>query len=220
MIKEDEPLKPSTRLTETRASSVHLKHLDALITPKALRGELDWIVMKAIEKDRTLRYETANAFAADIGRYMDDEPVQAAAPSAAYKFRKFARRNKTAIGMAAVITLILMGATVVSGLQASRATEAASQATAAEQLASDNEKKAEDARVEAENARVEAEAVAQFLTETLQSPDPSKNQREIMVVRYGGFPKRQDHRPREIRLSKQETANPIWSSRLAHLCRP
>ena len=151
MIKEDEPLKPSTRLTETRASSVHLKHLDALITPKALRGELDWIVMKAIEKDRTLRSETANAFAADIGRYMDDEPVQAAAPSAAYKFRKFARRNKTAIGMAAVITLILMGATVVSGLQASRATEAASQATAAasqataaEQLASDNEKKAED----------------------------------------------------------------------------
>ena len=58
-----------------------------------MRGELDWIVMKALEKDRNRRYETANGLAADVQRYLDDEPVQACPPSAGYRFRKFARRN-------------------------------------------------------------------------------------------------------------------------------
>ena len=62
-----------------------------------MRGELDWIVMKALEKDRNRRYETANGLAADLRRYLDDEPVQAGPPSAAYRFRKFARRNKRAM---------------------------------------------------------------------------------------------------------------------------
>ena len=59
-----------------------------------MRGELDWIVMKALEKDRNRRYETANGLAADLQRYLDDEPVQACPPSAATGSRKFARRNK------------------------------------------------------------------------------------------------------------------------------
>ena len=59
-----------------------------------MRGELDWIVMKALEKDRNRRYETASAFAADVQRYLGDEPVLACPPSAWYRFRKFARRNK------------------------------------------------------------------------------------------------------------------------------
>ena len=59
-----------------------------------MRGELDWIVMKCLEKDRNRRYETANGFAADVQRYLNDEPVQACPPSAWYRFRKFARRNK------------------------------------------------------------------------------------------------------------------------------
>ena len=59
-----------------------------------MRGELDWIVMKALEKDRNRRYETANGLAADIQRYLDDEPVQACPPSAMYRFRKFARRQQ------------------------------------------------------------------------------------------------------------------------------
>ena len=61
-----------------------------------MRGELDWIVMKALEKDRNRRYETANGFAADVQRYLADEPVQACPPSAGYRFRKFARRNQRA----------------------------------------------------------------------------------------------------------------------------
>ena len=59
-----------------------------------MRGELDWIVMKALEKDRNRRYETANGFAADIERYLNDEPVEACPPSAAYRFRKFAGGTK------------------------------------------------------------------------------------------------------------------------------
>ena len=61
-----------------------------------MRGELDWIVMKALEKDRNRRYETANGLAHDVERYLDDEPVQACPPSARYRLRKFVRRNKRA----------------------------------------------------------------------------------------------------------------------------
>ena len=62
-----------------------------------MRGELDWIVMKALEKDRRRRYETASDFAADVMRYLTDQPVEACPPSAWYRFRKFARRNRAAL---------------------------------------------------------------------------------------------------------------------------
>src|SRR5678815_2440912 len=74
-----------------------------------VHGELDWIVMKALEKERSRRYETANGFAMDVQRYLADEAVQACPPSAAYRFRKFARRNKGtfAAGVAAAVILLL-----------------------------------------------------------------------------------------------------------------
>jgi hypothetical protein len=86
---------------------------------RLVRGDLDWIVMKALEKDRNRRYETANGFAADIGRYLSDEPVEACPPSATYRFRKFARRNKAgfAIGAAVAVALVL----AVVGLSISNA---------------------------------------------------------------------------------------------------
>src|SRR5439155_18124930 len=68
-----------------------------------MRGELDWIVMKTLEKDRNRRYETANAFAADVQRYLNDEPVQACPPSAMYRFRKFASRNRSRLAVAALV---------------------------------------------------------------------------------------------------------------------
>ena len=76
-----------------------------------MHGELDWIVMKALEKDRNRRYETANGFAADIERHLHDEPVQAGPPSAAYRFRKFAKRNKAALAIAtlAMFFLVVLG---------------------------------------------------------------------------------------------------------------
>src|SRR5262249_51095061 len=80
------------------------------------RGELDWVVMKALEKDRNRRYETATAFAADVQRYLHDEPVQACPPSRWYRLRKFARRNKRGVAVAAslgVMLLVVVG--VVAG---------------------------------------------------------------------------------------------------------
>ena len=99
-----------------------------------VRGELDWVVMKALEKDRNRRYETANSFAADIQRYLNDEPVQACPPSAMYRFRKFARRNKAALVMAMLVGSAILLA--VAGLAVStvliareqRTTESALQA--------------------------------------------------------------------------------------------
>ena len=73
-----------------------------------MRGELDWIVMKALEKDRNRRYETANGFAADVQRYLADEPVQACPPSVGYRLRKFARRNKPAFVMATALSLAVL----------------------------------------------------------------------------------------------------------------
>ena len=115
MIKEEEPPRPSTRLSdsgEALASISAQRHMEPAKLTKLMRGELDWIVMKTLEKDRNRRYETANGFAADVQRYLNDEPVQACPPSAGYRLRKFARRNKRALATAAVLALAVL---VVAG---------------------------------------------------------------------------------------------------------
>src|SRR5205823_9733042 len=114
MIKEEEPPRPSTRLSdsgEALASISANRHTEPAKLTKLLRGELDWIVMKTLEKDRNRRYETAKDFAADVQRYLNDEQVQACPPTAWYRFRKFARRNKAAIAVAGLVLffLVLLG---------------------------------------------------------------------------------------------------------------
>jgi superkiller protein 3 len=112
IIREEEPPRPSTRIS-TLGQAATTVSTQRKSDPKRLRqlcrGELDWIVMKALEKDRNRRYETANGFARDIQRYLADEPVQACPPSAWYRFRKFARRKKTALLVAACVVLALAG---------------------------------------------------------------------------------------------------------------
>jgi serine/threonine protein kinase/Flp pilus assembly protein TadD len=110
IIREEEPPRPSTRIsTLGQAAATVSTHRQS--DPKQLsrlcRGELDWIVMKCLEKDRNRRYESASAFAADVQRYLNDETVQACPPSAGYRFGKFARRNKRSLAMAACIFLAL-----------------------------------------------------------------------------------------------------------------
>jgi hypothetical protein len=94
---------------------------------KLVRGELDWIVMKALEKDRSRRYETANGFAMDVLRYLHDEPVQACPPSAWYRLRKFAQRNKagvvTAASVAAGVVLAIGGLVTAVLAEAARTAE-------------------------------------------------------------------------------------------------
>src|SRR5437764_9390186 len=123
MIREQEPSKPSTKLStaEGLPTLAANRGMEPSRLTREVRGELDWIVMKCLEKDRDRRYETANGFAADVQRYLNDEPVQACPPSALYKFRKFARKNKRVLAMAAVVVLALVLGTAVSMWQALRA---------------------------------------------------------------------------------------------------
>jgi tetratricopeptide (TPR) repeat protein len=109
LIREEEPPRPSTRLstTEELPSVAANRGLEPRKLSGVVRGELDWIVMKALEKDRNRRYDTANGFAADVQRYLADEPVLACPPSAAYRCRKFARRHKTGLAVAGLVLFFL-----------------------------------------------------------------------------------------------------------------
>jgi WD40 repeat protein len=127
LIREEEPPKPSTRLSdsgEALASISAQRHTEPAKLSKLMRGELDWIVMKTLEKDRGRRYETASSFAADVQRYLDDETVQACPPSTMYRFRKFARRNRVAFSTSTLVLAALVVGTFVSTWQAVRATKA------------------------------------------------------------------------------------------------
>src|SRR5271165_3748933 len=137
-IREEEPTKPSTRLSESKESlpsiSAQRKMEPARLT-KLVRGDLDWIVMKSLEKDRTRRYETANGLAKDIQRYLDRDPVDASPPSATYKIRKFARKHRTALATASAFAILLVAATGISIVLALRANRERTRAEEREQMA-------------------------------------------------------------------------------------
>jgi serine/threonine protein kinase/tetratricopeptide (TPR) repeat protein len=127
IIREEEPPKPSTRLSESKESLPSIsaqRHTQPAKLTKLVRGELDWIVMKALEKDRARRYETAIGMARDIERYLRDEPIEACPPSAVYRLTKFARRNKGPVLAAAVVLLTLVGGIVGTTLGLLRAEQA------------------------------------------------------------------------------------------------
>ena len=128
IIREVEPVKPSSRLStimgEERTLLAKARHVDEAKLGKLVEPDLDWIVMKGIDKDRTRRYETANAFAQDVVRFLGDQPVTATPPGVAYQFRKFARRRKKILAAAATIVAVLIAASVLSTWQAVRATQA------------------------------------------------------------------------------------------------
>lgn len=128
IIREVEPEKPSSRLGtivgEERTKLAKARHIEPAKVTALVEPDLDWIVMKAIDKDRTRRYETANAFLHDIRHFLADEPVSATPPSAGYQFRMFTKRNKRALQVASLIVGVLTVTSVVSTwawLDASRA---------------------------------------------------------------------------------------------------
>jgi tetratricopeptide (TPR) repeat protein len=114
IIREEEPPRPSTRLSSTQElpSIAAKRGLEPRKLNGLVRGELDWIAMKCLEKDRNRRYETANGLARDIEHYLHDEPVQACPPSAGYRLRKLVRRHKGPVLAAATIFLVLVGGIV------------------------------------------------------------------------------------------------------------
>jgi serine/threonine protein kinase len=186
MLQEEEPSRPSTRLSssESLPSLAALRQTEPKKLMALLRGELDWVVMRCLEKQRDRRYETANSLARDLQRYLADEPVEARPPSAAYRLHKFLRRNKGPVVAASLVLLALLAGIVGTtwGLfeaqrQAQRARDEAAakgQARQAEAARAEGERRAkleaqtqktlaEAARDNEARERGYAEAIAQFV---------------------------------------------------------
>jgi tetratricopeptide (TPR) repeat protein len=178
IIREVEPPRPSTRLMQLSAAS---NRTDSATKSKIshhksrIPSDLDWIAMKAIEKDRNRRYETANGLGLDIRRFLSDEPVSAGPPTTAYRFHKFARRHRAALRAGIAVAALLTVAAVAGTWLAIRATNA-------EVLA---KKKADDeaaARTEAESARNEAQILSDFLLDTFSRPQAMRAGPGLTVV--------------------------------------
>jgi serine/threonine protein kinase len=178
VIREQEPSKPSTKLStaEGLPTLAANRGTEPAKLTKLVRGELDWIVMKALEKDRNRRYDTANGLAVDVLRYLADEPVEAGPPSARYRLRKFLRRNRGPVLAVTVVLLVLIAGAAVSIWQAVRATQAESnalagwaseavqrqQANVERERAQTNEAKALNEKKTADAKTAEAESVLKF----------------------------------------------------------
>jgi WD40 repeat protein/serine/threonine protein kinase/tetratricopeptide (TPR) repeat protein len=150
LIKEEEPPRPSTRLSGSGSlpNVAAQRKLEPAKLTKLVQGDLDWIVMKALEKERGRRYETANGLARDIQNYLADEPVEATPPSASYRLRKFARKYKKALVTTVAFVVLLVAGLVASTLLAVWATSAEGEAVEA--------KVAADANAKAANANARA----------------------------------------------------------------
>ncbi|MEO7318581.1 MAG: tetratricopeptide repeat protein, partial [Chthoniobacteraceae bacterium] len=172
-IREQEPPKPSTVLhtmaAEKRTAIAHRRQADSAKLVGQIQGDLDWIVMKALEKDRTRRYETANGLARDVERHLASEPITARPTSQLYRFQRLVRRNKLVFAAGAMVVAALLVGTIVSTWQASRARRA--------------ERVAQGERDRANEARLQTEAINRFFTvDLLGEARPDQNARERKVT--------------------------------------
>jgi eukaryotic-like serine/threonine-protein kinase len=169
-IREKEPQRPSTRLSTMQGEALTITAsahgTDSVKLLKRIRGDLDWIVMKCLEKDRTRRYETANGLAADLRRHQENEPVVARPPSAAYKFQKAIRRNKMVFSAGAIVAVALLLAVGLSTWQAIVASQARQQESRANDRLRVQVQETDQARRAAEKAAL-AETQQRFRAEEL-----------------------------------------------------
>jgi serine/threonine protein kinase/tetratricopeptide (TPR) repeat protein len=167
LIKEEEPPRPSTRLSQSQAVLASLaarRRTEPARLAKEVQGELDWIAMKALEKDRTRRYESASSLARDVERYLTNEPVEACPPSAGYRVKKFVYRNRGPVLAASGLVLLLIAGIVGTTLGLVRAKHALDEAIRAReaeakqtQIAVASEANAHDAAREAKRLQKLAE---------------------------------------------------------------
>lgn len=178
LIKEVEPPKPSTRLSGSASlpNIAAQRSIDPIQLSKSLSGDLDWIVMKALDKERSRRYETANGLARDVERFLKEEAVEAAPPTTGYRLRKLVRKHRAVITTAAAFALLLVVGTVVSAWQAVRATIAEGKAETAleaeskqRQVALKNQKLAEEAAKKESEQRAKAEKARDRTREVLDA---------------------------------------------------
>ncbi|MFZ4574164.1 MAG: protein kinase domain-containing protein [Phycisphaerales bacterium] len=184
VLREDDPPRPSTRLSSLEgspASTTRLadiaatRRIDARSLMRELRGELDWIVLRCLEKDRGRRYETAAALGDDLERYLRNEPVVAKPRSGGYAARKFARRHRVGLVAAAVAL-----ASLLVGLTASLV--ALGQAREAQRAAESARREESEQRERAEREAVKARKAAEFLRDVLSSADPERGGRDMTVA--------------------------------------
>jgi serine/threonine protein kinase len=179
IIREEEPPKPSTRLSalgQTLATVSAQRKADPRQLDRTVRGDLDWVVMKALAKDRRRRYETASDFAADVMRYLTHQPVQASPASAWYRFRKLARRHRVGLVTSVLVATALLLGTAISTWMAVRAIGAERAATTAWDAESRARQRAEDAEKIARAEAEKAKAINEFLVDDLLvQADPEEN---------------------------------------------
>jgi non-specific serine/threonine protein kinase/serine/threonine-protein kinase len=164
-IREEEPPKPSTRLStlgEQSTESAQRRRVDVSTLQRQLRGDLDWITMRALEKSRTRRYGSPQELAADIERHLRDEPVLAGPPSMAYRAKKFVRRHKLGVGVATAGLVVLIAFAVAMAYQANR-------------IARERDR----SELEAETAR----EVSEFLSELFEVADPTQAKGDTITAR-------------------------------------
>jgi eukaryotic-like serine/threonine-protein kinase len=169
-IREDEPAKPSTRLSTMQAMDLttvaRRRHVEPPKLIHLIRGDLDWLVMKCLEKDRTRRYDTANGLAMDIQRHLSHEPITARPPSRLYEFQKSVQRHKFGFAAATALGIVLGLGILVSTWQALRATRA-------EQEQVQLRKEAEGEKKTAQTQAAKSQQVAQFMQDMLKGVGPS-----------------------------------------------
>ena len=180
IIREVEPPRPSTRLAEKSWRSQATDGATISVDPKTLvrelRGDLDWVVMKCLEKDRARRYETAKDIALDIERYLNNCPVLAGPPTLSYRFRKFARRNRAALlALSGIAAALVIGI----GLAIAGFMEAIHQRDVAEEQRT----LALRSAAEAQAAARKAEAVNRFMLDMLAEADPMYSARRDITAR-------------------------------------
>jgi WD40 repeat protein len=182
IISEEVPPKPSTRLStmleEERTSLLERRGEDPKRIGQLLRRELDWIVMKTLEKDPARRYETANGLAMDLRRYLEGRPIEAAPPTWSYQFYTLARRHKKPFAMAAVLVIVLLGASMFSTYQAVRAKRSETDAL-------HSEAGARSAQAAAEAQREMAESEARRAKLTAYAADIGLAQRAVQDADIG-----------------------------------
>jgi serine/threonine protein kinase/tetratricopeptide (TPR) repeat protein len=169
IVREVDVPRPSARLStiETLPSVAANRSTEPAKLSKLLKGELDWVVLKALEKDRTRRYETANGLARDIQRYLADEVVEARPPSPGYRLQKFIHRNRVVVTAGAAVAAALLTGVVAFAWQAYEARDQRDIAVAARNAEAQQ-------RQAAEAQRQKAETIAEFMSQTLNGVGPSK----------------------------------------------
>jgi eukaryotic-like serine/threonine-protein kinase len=177
-IRESDPPTPSKRLSSTDAapSVAANRQTEPLKLGRIVKGDLDWIVMKALAKERNRRYETANEFARDVERFLNDEPVAVGPPSAAYKLRKFVQRNRTQVVAASLVLLALLAGFAGTAFGLVRAEANRLAAVAAAEREAGERKKAEAATSSALANEAAANAVIKFFEDKVFAAANPKGQ--------------------------------------------